>query len=186
MPGRVDLSHDFLSYETILDYKGGDNRKGRDRYRQFIKQGIGEMLENPLDLGKGKGIVGDAHFVERIKERFLDKEAAQREQPALRQLTRTFDPEQLIDHFVHLVGKPKERICRRGKKTIERTMLMELLYRFCRIPQPEIGRLVGGIDYSGVSQARRRFQIKLENEPNLKKKFNELSEQLVKLSRLKI
>jgi len=30
-------------------------------------------------------------------------------------------------------------------------MLMELLYRFCKISQPEIGRLVGGIDYSAVS-----------------------------------
>jgi len=188
LPGYLSVRkrRDFMNYEIILDYKGGDDRKGRQAYRQFIKQGIGVALENPLDLGKGKGIVGDADFVELIKEKFLDKEAAQREQPALRELTRTFDPGQLIDQFARLVGKPKEHICRRGKKTIERTMLMELLYRFCRIPQPEIGRLVGGIDYSGVSQARRRLHMKLENEPKLKKKFDELSDQLVELSRLKI
>ncbi|MCL0042408.1 hypothetical protein M1N07_01875, partial [Thermodesulfovibrionales bacterium] len=76
--------------------------------------------------------------------------------------------------------------CRRGKKSIERAMLMELLYRFCRITQPEIGQLVGGIDYSAVSQARKRLQIRLERELELKKRFNKLSSQLLQLSRGKI
>jgi hypothetical protein len=40
-------------------------------------------------------------------------------------------------------------------------MLMEFLYGFCRIAQPEIGEIVGGIDYSAVSQVRNRLQNKL-------------------------
>lgn len=131
-------------------------------------------------------IVGDADFVEWIKEKFLDKNSAQREKPALRELTRAFEPEEPIDHFVRLMGKPREHICQRAKGTIERTILMELLYRFCRIPQPEIGGLVGGIDYSGVSQARKRLHIRLEKEPKLKKEFGGLTGQLIKLARLKI
>ena len=58
---------------------------------------------------------------------------------------------------------------------LERAMLMELLYRFCQITQPEIGRLAGGIDYSAVSQARNRLQIRLERESELKKRFDKLS-----------
>ena len=49
---------------------------------------------------------------------------------------------------------------------------MEWLYRFCQITQPEIGRLVGGLDYSGVSQARKRLQVRLHREPKLKKRFD--------------
>ncbi|MCL0047167.1 hypothetical protein M1M98_02730, partial [Thermodesulfovibrionales bacterium] len=64
--------------------------------------------------------------------------------------------------------------------------LMELLYRFCQIAQPEIGRLVGGIDYSAVSQARKRLRIGLERELKLKKRFDKLSSQLLQLSRGKI
>ena len=32
-------------------------------------------------------------------------------------------------------------------------MLIELLYRFCQIIQPEVGRLVAGKDYSAVIQS---------------------------------
>ena len=56
-------------------------------------------------------------------------------------------------------------ICQRGKRSLERTMLMELLYRFCQISQPEIGMLVGGIDYSAVSQARKRWIWVFPNVP---------------------
>ena len=105
---------------------------------------------------------------------------------ALRELRKEFKPEELIEHFTGLIGKRKEDICLRGKRTIERSMLMEFLYRFCHITQPEIERLVGGIDYSAVSQARRRLQVRLEKEPKLKKRFYKLSDQLLQLSRGKI
>ncbi len=62
-------------------------------------------------------------------------------------------------------------------------MLMELLYRFCQITQPEIGLLVGGIDYSAVSQARKRLQVKLEQDPKMKDRFDKLSNRLLQFSR---
>jgi len=63
---------------------------------------------------------------------------------------------------------------------------MELLYRFCRITQPEIGKLTGGIDYSAVSQARKRLQLKIQNEPEWGNKFNQIQNKLGQMSRVKI
>ena len=177
---------DFVNYEPVFDYMGGDNRKGRQRYRRFIQWGIKQGTKNPLELGKGNGIIGEADFVKWIKEKFLSKDTSKREQPALRELRKEFKPEELIDHFTDLIGKRKEDICQRGKQSLERSMLMEFLYRFCHITQPEIGRLVGGIDYSAVSQARKRLRVRLEEEPKLKKRFYKLSDQLHQLSRGKI
>lgn len=177
---------DYIDYTTVLGYMGGDNHKGRKSYRQFIRWGVEQNIENPLELGRGSGIVGEDDFIQWIKEKFLSKEVSKREQPALKVIEKEFKPEVLIGHFAALVGKSKEEICKRGKKSLERSMLMELLYRFCKISQPEIGKMVGGIDYSGVSQARKRLQIRLEWQPKLKKKFNKISEQLLHLSRLKI
>jgi chromosomal replication initiation ATPase DnaA len=65
-------------------------------------------------------------------------------------------------------------------------MLMELLYRLCRITQLEIGKLVGGIDYSAVSQARKRFQQKLAVDKELRKKFFSIQGKLCEMSRVKI
>jgi len=65
-------------------------------------------------------------------------------------------------------------------------MLMELLYRFCKTTQPEIGRLLGGIDYSAVSQARKRLHIKIQNAPEWEEKFNQIQGKLSQMSRIKI
>lgn len=177
---------DFINYRTVLNYMGGDNQKGRQSYRRFIIAGIKEGVENPLEIGKGHGIVGEEDFIEWVKEKYLSKEVSPRELPAIKVLRKAYQPEELIKQFSRLVGKSRQDICRRGKKSVERVMLMELLYRFCPVTQPEIGRLVGGIDYSAVSQARKRLRKRLETEPKLKKEFQKISEQLLQLSRGKI
>ena len=101
-------------------------------------------------------------------------------------LQKLYTPEELIERFVKLAGKSREDICRRGKKSIERAMLMELLYRLCHVTQTEIGRLVGGIDYSAVSQARKRLQTRLEKEPKTKILFENMHNQLCQMSKVKI
>ncbi|MBC2717870.1 MAG: hypothetical protein HF978_21420 [Desulfobacteraceae bacterium] len=47
-----------------------------------------------------------------------------------------------------------EEVCRKGKSSTDRAILMELLYRYCNIKQPEIGLLIGGINYSAVNYAQ--------------------------------
>jgi len=49
--------------------------------------------------------------------------------------------------------------------------------------QPEIGKLLGGIDYSAVSQARKRMQLKIQNEPEWRKKFNDIQNKLDQMSK---
>jgi len=176
-----------MKYDTVLGYMGKDDRKGRLAYRKFIKWGIDKDAASPLKLGKGLGIVGEEGFVQWVKEEFLRGiKGVKREQPALRELGKMFEPEEMIAHFTRLTGEKREEICRRGKNSTERAMLMEFLYRFCRITQPEIGRLVGGIDYSAVSQARSRLHKRLDRDHKLRKRFNALSDQLGRLSKIRI
>lgn len=177
---------EFINYRTVLGYMGGENYRGRQAYRRFIARGIKEKIEDPLLIGKGHGIVGETDFIKWAKEDLLDKKSSSREQPAAKILRKVCEPEELIEHFTLMIGKSREEFCRRGKKSIERAMLMELLYRLCPIKQPEIGRLVGGIDYSAVSQARKRLREKLEKDPKLKKRFEKIYDQLTHLSRRKI
>lgn len=175
----------FVNYKTVLDYMGGDSHRGRLAYRKFIIKAIEQETVNPLELGKGHGIVGDIDFIEMIKDKYLDRYASKREQPALRELRKIYHPEDLIDNYVHLIGKNRGDICCRGKKSPERAMLMEFLYRYCQITQTEIGKLVGGIDYSAVSQARKRLKNRLLRERKLNEKFMNLSDNLLQLSIVK-
>ena len=80
--------------------------------------------------------------------------------------------------YATLVGIKREDLAAKGRQSVERAMLMELLYRLCRMTQPKIGELLGGIDYSAVSQARKRFLSKIQNDPELKMKFNQIQTEL--------
>jgi len=169
----------MVNYRIVLEFMGGDSRKGRQGYKKFIQQAITDEVENPISLGKGSGIIGDNEFIEWVKEAVLKDKGDKREQPALR---KSLDSQWLIDTFCELTRKTRDDLCRRGNRTPERAQLMELLYRFCDMKQPEIGRIVGGVDYSAVSQARKRLREKLEGDKELKIKYCKIEEQIVKLS----
>ena len=77
-----------------------------------------------------------------------------------------------------MVQKNREELTTKGKQSTERAMLMEFLYRMCKITQPEIGKFLGGIDYSAVSLARKRLQLKIQNEPEWEKKFSQIRNKL--------
>lgn len=173
----------FVRYETIFDYFGGESRKASNTYKKFVADGMERDFPNPLETGRGTSIIGSDDFVEEIKERFNKDQIGKRshrEQPALKQLSRTITPDDLIRHFTRLVKVSREELTRKGRQSTQRAMLMELLYRICHIHQPEIGKLVGGIDYSAVSQARKRLQIRIENDPELAKKVLQIQNTLVK------
>ena len=174
---------DFVNYSIVLDYMGGNHKRGCEIYRRFLRSGLKKKEDNPLDVGKGNGIVGTSDFVDWIKSNFIKKEGSHREQPSLRELRKIFTPKEVIGFVTAQSGIGEEEICRRGINSDERAILMEMLYRFCHLTQPEIGSIVGGIDYSAVSQARKRLQARLKREPQFNIKFLALQDQLEQLAK---
>jgi len=188
LPGYLNPKNrkEFVHYTIVLDYFDGDNRKSRTEYRKFVEEGFREEVPSPLEKGKGTGIIGEEDFVEEIKQLFSKDKESTREQPALRELGKQILPDELIDRYAKLVEMKREELTKKGRQSTERAMLMELLYRFCMITQPQIGRLLGGIDYSAVSRARKRVLIKIQNESEWGKKFNQIRNKLAQISRVKI
>jgi REP-associated tyrosine transposase len=64
----------------------------------------------------------------------------------------------------------RDELFKKGYRGPGRGLLMELLYRFGGMKQPETGAMLG-IDYSPVSIGRKRFLIKMEADPKLKSLF---------------
>jgi chromosomal replication initiation ATPase DnaA len=109
-----------------------------------------------------------------------------RQQPALRELSKRIKPNDLIARYTKLAQIKREELTHKGRQSTERAMLMEFLYRFCNITQREIGRMLGGINYSAVSQSRKRLRQKIENELELRKRFNEMQSKIDQMSRINI
>lgn len=175
----------FINYSMVLDYFGGDTAQGRELYMQFVHKGLKEKFLNPIETKKKFGVVGSNEFIESIRAKYLDgiKPESQREQPYLKEVQKKYQPKELIKVFCEIAGVKRVSICTRGHNSIDRAILMELLYRYCNIAQPEIGLLMGGIDYSSVSYSRKRLRQKMEKDSSLKHRLETISD---KLSRLKI
>jgi len=63
----------------VLGYFGGNTSQGRRKYERFVEEGLSKKVENPLERGKGHGVVGSMEFMERIKQRFLPASIQSRE-----------------------------------------------------------------------------------------------------------
>ena len=164
----------FVQYHKVLKYMGGEGRKGRQGYRQFMQEGLYQGVDSPLIMGRGSGIIGESEFIEWVKVAVLGDQGDRREQPSLMKLRKSLKPEAVLAGFAEITGKKAEQLCQRGSHAVERALLMDVLYRCCDITQPEIGRMVGGVDYSCVSQARKRLREKMIKDKKLLQKCEKI------------
>ena len=160
----------FLRVAEVLDYFGGDTSNGRRSYVRYVEQGLSVDLENPLELGKGHGIVGEREFVGAVRDRYLSPAVKARELPAAKQLEKRVEPDLIVSAVCAALKVGREDLMTKGHRGPGRGLLMELLYRYGRMTQPEIGAMLG-IDYSAVSIGRKRFLMMMEADTALKSLF---------------
>jgi REP element-mobilizing transposase RayT len=165
----------FLRVEEVLDYFGGDSFDGKRKYGKFVEEGLKKEVRNPLEIGKGHGIVGETGFLEKVRSYLIGVSPKRREVPAFRKVVSQVETEKIVRLVSEEVGLGKEALMRKGSKIFGRGLLMELLYRFGGLNNREIGALMG-VDYSTVSVERKRF---LE----VAKKDRKAKKQLVRIQR---
>jgi len=169
----------FVTYESVLEQIG----HSRKRYREFILDGINSGYATPWDSVEGQVVLGAEKFIERIKEE-LEENGSQREQPGVRRL-KAKAPAGVVKVVARFFGVEEERLT--GKRTglrDQRAVAMELMYRHGGIGQVEIGRLIGGLDYTAVSRERKRLREKLERDASLRRAMEQIDTQL--MSKVKI
>jgi hypothetical protein len=148
----------FLQVEEVLVYFGGDTAKGRRSYEGFVLEGISKEIPNPLERGKGHGIIGGSEFIERIREQYIESAMETRELPAVKKILVQVEPERIIRIVCGGFKVERGEILRKGYRGVGRGVLMEMLYRYGGMNQREIGELMG-VDYSAVSVMRKRVSV---------------------------
>lgn len=165
LPGYITKGkkEKIIDYEKVLDEYGGDNAKGRKAYEKRIKEDIAQGLEI-RDKIIGQSIIGGEEFIEWIKEKFIKGER-DRECPPLRDLQRYRAKEEIMRVITKETGKSFEEIKAEGRNL--RQISMDILYRIGSIKGVEIGKMFG-VDYSTVSQGRKRLREKMQKDKKLK------------------
>lgn len=152
----------FVEYKLVLADYGGDTDKARRSYRKAL---VKEMTQGKdiHDQIIGQTVLGGEEFIGWLKETFLS-EAKDREAPAHRAIRRHRSQEEIVNVVVRKTGKTLDEI--KKEKGPLRQILMELLHNQGGMTNPEIGR-VFGVDYSSVSQERKRLRQRLEKDRKL-------------------
>ncbi|MBI5027193.1 MAG: hypothetical protein HZC12_10810, partial [Nitrospirae bacterium] len=119
-----------------------------------------------------QSILGGEEFIGWIRDNFL-KRKKDRECPPLREIQKYKAKEEIIEAVEKEIGKNIEEI--RAERGSIRQIMMDLLYRIGGLTGVEIGKILG-VDYSTVSQGRKRLREKIQKDKKLKQMINRVEE----------
>jgi len=180
LPGYIKIAgrDDFMCYGGVLAYMGGDNKKGRIRYRDFVLRGLLQKLDNPLEEAKAGAILGSDSFVIWVKEQFLDiKSLKNQDYSGLKELKRLIPAEEIAGLVAEEYGINSEDILRARSKWREaRQVLIELSYRlnFRKKSLGELGEELGDISGAALTHTHHRLQKKMEKDKKLSRRVNRI------------
>jgi len=158
----------------------------RRHYEQFVTDGIRNGTMNPFKDVKYGLLLGNDNFVKKMRSECIE-EGSKQEQPSYRELVvENLEPQRVIECVAEICGVEKQSIFDYYGNSEIRGMASEFLYRFSAVTQTEIGQLLGGISYSGVSRLRHRLQHKLKSNQQTLAQYQEAETRLKKLSIVKI
>ncbi|GBE06323.1 MAG TPA: hypothetical protein ENH45_03220 [Nitrospirae bacterium] len=165
---------EFIEYGEVLEEYGGDNDRGRRAYRNMI----GLELSAKTDIKEtiiGQSILGSEKFVDWLWENIIKEDKDTRERPALREIQR-FKAEDEIIKAVESVTEKSFQVIKKERGYL-RYIFMDLLYRLGGIKGAEIGKIMS-VDYSTVSQGRKRLREKLLKDKKLRQLVERIEQKL--------
>jgi REP element-mobilizing transposase RayT len=174
LPGYIDNTkkNPLIDYCQLLEGYGGENNDGRRLYWEAICND----LSSPIDIKEkaiGGSILGSEKFINWIKDKFMPEKT--REIPAAKCLFRYNSKDKIIKIICEYADKSFDEI--KKERGIIRQIAMDMLYRLGGLRGIEIGEMMG-IDYSTVSQGRKRLRERLKSDKNLSKLIEEIEGKL--------
>ena len=153
----------WVIYHEVLGQFGGS----RSKYRQFVAEAIQQGYATPWKDLKAQVVLGSAEFFTKVKAR-VSHTGSRREQPAMRAFE-AIDAEDVVNRVSrYLKVKAQELTKKRTPHRDYRSIAMELMYRYSKISQEEIGERFGGLDYSAVSRERKRLRERMQVDRSLR------------------
>ena len=168
----------FVRYDLVLSEYGGDTDRARKGYRKAL---IEEMTQGKAvhDQVVGQGVIGSEAFIEWVRGKFLGDDR-DRESPSHRAIKRHGKQQAIIETIRRQTGKTMDMM--RNEKGALRRIAMDLLYSHAGMTNPEIGRLFG-VDYSAVSQERRRLRASVEGDRKVREMLQRLEDELSRIEK---
>lgn len=172
----------FVHHEMILSMVGnGDNKESRKAYENFVMGGILRDMNQTFWAGlKGQVVMGSDEFAEDIYERYLSgRKRDERELPGLKKLkTGPTTINEIGRCVAREFGVPlRDLYLKKSSCSIPRSVFMELcrLYLVKSLSLKQIGKELGGVGVSAISQNVMRLSLRMDEDPGLRERFKKLT-----------
>jgi putative transposase len=169
---------DWLCRDFILKYFGEDQRVSEKKYRRFVSALIAMQYDSPLGAVVGSTLLGSDGFIDSIKEKYLYRRTPDKNVPALKELTRQPSRRPSIRQINKLVDTVywKDPALPRGAK----------IYLCKKHSGQRLKKIGAGfsISESGVCQASRRFEERINQDRGLEMEVKKIENKLIQ-SRVK-
>ncbi|MFZ4854818.1 MAG: hypothetical protein ACOYL3_00345 [Desulfuromonadaceae bacterium] len=152
---------DWLTTGFALGYFSKDIETSREKYKLFVHDLINQVYQSPLLETVASTILGCPEFVRATQERHLNSRKADRDLPALRELTIRLSLNDIVV-AVKNVFPDNERLATK--------VCIHLCHRYSGAKLKDIGALFR-LTESGVTSASKRFEKFIDDDDNLKEKL---------------
>jgi hypothetical protein len=157
----------WLCPDFILGHLSKDKKKALMMYGNYVKEGMGKNLEDPLEKTVASTLLGSEKFIEWVKDQWIEKATFHRDIPALRRLANWPDLSSILREVERVFGKGTS-----GSRKIG----LYLSHRLSGLSLGEIGKFYEGISPSAVSQNTRRIEGRIKEDLILSGKVYDLKE----------
>lgn len=139
---------DWLSRNLILGHFGVPDQAGK--YRRFVESLIGETYDTPLKAVVASTLLGSPEFVAEVSEKHIGDLTANRNVPAVKQLSAQRTVEEVIETVKSAVGE---------EGSLWRKISIHLCHRYSGIKLKEIGEKFGLSDAAVSVTSKRLLEL---------------------------
>jgi hypothetical protein len=173
---------ELVTYDAVLDYTGGDNKEGKERYRDFVLSGILKGIKSPLAEVRAGAVLGTESFIEWVRRTFIDgREWRRREQPQAMLLKDVIPVGEIARVVGEEYGVRAEKLLKaRSPHREARRVLIEMSYRLNMSGQSlqKLGRELGGIGGDAVAHTHERMRERMLKDSRLSRRIEKIQKQL--------
>jgi len=159
----------WMEYKWTLSNFSIVDSKSRKKYKEFVREGINNKIENPMNKVIGQIVLGGEELLEKVRKLARKEGRLVEDVVEIKRL----ESYPSVDRIIEIVStefgvneyyiKNKER-----KENTARNTAISIIKKYSGKTNKEIGEMFGGLHYSSVNRAEERLRDKMNKDKKLK------------------
>lgn len=169
----------FLETSWLMSNFGRTKKEANRNYQDFVEKVDVKALENPSKQVTGGFLLGDADFVNWVKETFLSERNDEKEIPQLKKLKPKVSLEKVVQAVTQEFNCSPERIIAKGrKKNKAREVALYIARDMSGMSCRDLGDYFGGVSGALITIMHKRIAAESKRNRRLKRRIDKIRNQI--------